>query len=283
MFGHRGVPAAVIVWLFAVVCANHLETLQAGEGKPVKRPLIVAHRGASHDAPENTLASFKLAWEQGADCIEGDFYLSSDGHIVCSHDKTTKKTSDVVRDVSKSTLAELKQLDVGSWKDERFADERIPTLEEVLATVPANKTILIEIKCGPEIVPVLKKVLSKSTLKPEQTIVIAFDENVVAATKQQIPSIKAYWLTGYKENKRGKFKPSPAKVMETLQRIGADGLDTQAKEEVVDADFVKLLRDAGMEFHTWTVNNPKVAARFQALGVDSITTDRPAYLRKHLK
>lgn len=253
------------------------------EDRVQSRPLIVAHRGASHDAPENTLAAFRLAWEQGADVIEGDFYLTSDGHIVCIHDGTTKKTAGVELDVAKSTLAELRQLDVGRWKDERFAGEQIPTIEEVLSIVPEGKAILIEVKCGPEIVPQLKAALAASPLKPEQTIVIAFDDKVVAATKKQIPGIKAYWLTGFKEKKPGRgFKPSPAKVMATLKRIGADGLDTHANEQVIDAEFVKMLRDAGMEFHTWTVNDPAVAARFRELGVDSITTDRPAFLREEL-
>ena len=114
---------------------------------------IVAHRGASADAPENTLAAFKLAWEQGADAIEGDFYLSADHEIVCIHDKDTERTApgQAVRKVSESTLDQLKQLDVGKWKGERFQGERIPTIEEVFAVIPKGKKILIEIKCGPEI------------------------------------------------------------------------------------------------------------------------------------
>jgi glycerophosphoryl diester phosphodiesterase len=113
-----------------------------------KAQLIIAHRGASHDAPENTLASFKLAWEQKADGIEGDFYLTKDGKIVCIHDKTTKRTSGqkVELDVAASTLAELRKVDVGAWKDPKYAGEKMPTLEEVLAIVPAGKVFFIEIK-----------------------------------------------------------------------------------------------------------------------------------------
>ena len=79
--------------------------------------VIVAHRGASFDAPENTLAAFRLAWQQGADAIEGDFYLSKDNQIVCIHDADTKRTAVVSRQVAESTLAELRELDVGrsSW------------------------------------------------------------------------------------------------------------------------------------------------------------------------
>ena len=113
---------------------------------------IVAHRGASFDAPENTLSAFRLAWQQKADVVEGDFYLTKDKHIVCIHDKTTKRVApkQATLTIAKSTLAELSALDVGSWKHPRFANERIPVLEEVLATVPKGKRIFVEIKCGPK-------------------------------------------------------------------------------------------------------------------------------------
>ena len=149
---------------------------------PPRRALaqeIVAHRGASDAAPENTLAAFRLAWKLGADLIEGDFYLTTDGHIVTIHDKTTKRTAGKDLPVAQSTLAELRQLDVGVWKAPQYRGQRIPTLAEVLAVVPPGKKILIEIKCGPEIVPQLKTELAQSSLKPAQTIVIAFDESVV--------------------------------------------------------------------------------------------------------
>ena len=77
---------------------------------------IVAHRGASLDAPENTLAAFRLAWSQGADAIEGDFRLTKDGRIACLHDDTTQRTAGLDLTVADSTLAELRELDVGSWK-----------------------------------------------------------------------------------------------------------------------------------------------------------------------
>jgi glycerophosphoryl diester phosphodiesterase len=127
-------------------------------------PLIVAHRGASHDAPENTLAAFKLAWEQGADAVEGDFMLTADGEIVCFHDKTTKRLTDQDLEVSKTTLAELQNLDLGSWKDQAFEETKIPVLSEVLATLPEGKQIFVEIKCGPEIIQPLVAELNQGGL-----------------------------------------------------------------------------------------------------------------------
>lgn len=250
---------------------------------PLQAQLIVAHRGASHDAPENTVAAFNLAWEQNADAVEGDFYLTRDGKIACIHDKTTKKTAGKEIKVADATLAELQKLEYGAWKHAKYKGEPLPTLDDALKTVPAGKKIFIEIKCGPEIVPALKAALKKSSLKPEQTIVIAFDEEVIAAVKQTIPGIKAFWLTSFKlDAQTGKWTPSVGSILGTLKKIKADGLDCKAEPKVVTKAFVKKIRAAGMELHCWTINDAKLARKFQKLGFDSITTDRPAFLRKAL-
>ena len=89
---------------------------------------IVAHRGASADAPENTVPAFQLAWERGADRIEGDFFLTSDGVIVCFHDKTTKRLGGGNLKVSSTPYQQLRALDVGAWKDPKWKGTRIPTL-----------------------------------------------------------------------------------------------------------------------------------------------------------
>ena len=118
---------------------------------------IIAHRGSSFLAPENTRAAASLAWQEGADAVEGDFRLSRDGQIVCIHDDTLKRTAGVDRRVSELSLDELRQLDVGSWKAPQFTGERIATLDEMLATVPPGKRFYVEVKCGAEIVPELAR------------------------------------------------------------------------------------------------------------------------------
>lgn len=244
--------------------------------------MIIAHRGASHDAPENTLTAFNLAWEQGADGIEGDFHLTRDGKIICGHDKDMKRTGGSNMEIATSTFDDLRKLDVGSWKHAKFAKEKMPTLVEVFATVPAGKKIFIEIKCGPEIVPQLQKEVEGAKLKPEQMIVISFNADVIAAVRKQIPSIKAHWLTSYKQDKAtGQWSPSIEQVIATLKRIDASGLDTNAHALIDDA-FVKALRGEKYELHCWTVDEPALARRFIKLGVDSITTNKPAWLRKQL-
>lgn len=244
--------------------------------------MIVAHRGASFDAPENTLAAFQEAWKQKADAIEGDFYLTKDGHIVCMHDKTTERTTAGSSKLkpAESTLDQLRDLDVGSWKHERYAGERVPLLEEVLATVPQSGKILIEIKCGPEIIEPLRVILEKTTLRPEQVIIICFDEEVVKQAREKMPQFKANWLTSYKQNKlTGKWSPTAGKVLKTLKSTKATGLGTQGRDEVVTAEFVRDIRSAGVECHVWTVNDAAQAKRYAELGFDSITTDKPAEIR----
>src|SRR5688572_13467983 len=95
---------------------------------------IIAHRGASDDAPENSLSAMKLAWEQGADAIELDLWLSRDGKLIVFHDSNTKRIAGVERKISDYTLEEAAQLDVGKWKSPKFAGEKLPSLESILAT-----------------------------------------------------------------------------------------------------------------------------------------------------
>ncbi len=247
--------------------------------------LIVAHRGASYDAPENTLAAFRLAWEQNADAIEGDFYLTRDRQIVCIHDKTTKRVApnQPDRNVAESTLDKLRTLDVGSWKSPRFTNERVPTLTEVLATVPEGRQIFVEIKCGPEILPVLKPQLAASALKPEQITIICFNEAVVTEARKTMPQYRANWLTSYRQKtKTSPWAPSIEDVLKNLRRAKANGLGSNANLRAIDLPFVEKVRYAGFGFHAWTVNDPQAARTFRSLGAESITTDRPAFIREAL-
>ena len=237
----------------------------------VGKPLIVAHRGASFDAPENTLPAFELAWEKGADAIEGDFLLTKDNQIVCIHDKTTKRLSDQNLVVAESSLEQLKTLDVGSWKNKRYKGTQIPTISEVFATVPKGKKIFVEVKCGLEIIPYLVKEIRKSDLKMNQVRLICFNQEVIKALKETMPNYKAYWLTGFK-NKQGIWKPSLEEVLGTLQACKADGLDSQ---HTIPPEFSRAVLGAGLEWHVWTINDVETAKRLAKRNIYSITTDRP--------
>lgn len=246
-------------------------------------PLIVAHRGASYDAPENTLAAFRLAWEQGADGIEGDYYLSSDGHIVCIHDKDTQRVAGVKHIISETPFDALRALDVGAWKGETWRGERMPTLEEVLAIVPAGKMIFIELKVGVEIVAPMMKAIDASGLKNEQIVVISFDADAIAACERLRPEIRTQWLTDYKQQENGAWQPSEETVTATLLRTGADALGSKANPEVLDRSFLRHLIAANHgAFGVWTVDDPALAQFYIDNGAWSVTTNRPAWLREQL-
>lgn len=251
-------------------------------GPALSTPAVIAHRGAAHDAPENTLAAFKLAWQQGADGIEGDFHLTRDGEIVCIHDADTKRTAGQAKKVAEATLAELRQLDVGSWKGEPWRGARIPTLHEVLATVPEGKRVFIEIKCGPEILPALKEALAGSGLQSGQAIVMSFDATVIAEAKRLLPQLKALWLTDLRAGLKGGMRPSAKEILQTLEKIGADGVGCRS-HPIVDQSFMQALRTAQKEVHIWTVDDVPLAKRYLQLGADTLTSNRAGWLKQQLR
>lgn len=266
--------------LVAAACCGH-PSCGHGDSQRLALPPIVAHRGASSRAPENTLAAFELAWELGADRIEGDFFITRDGVIVAHHDPTTERTAGVDRPIESQTLAELAAHDVGSWKDAAWAGERIPTLEAILRTVPEGKAILIELKSDARIVTPLMEVIDRSQLALDQLTVISFDADTIAAVKAANPAVKALWVSDFEQRGDG-WHPMTEELIATARRIGADGVDVRAKPAAVNAGMVDAVHAAGLEFHVWTVNDPALFRRMANLGVDSITTDRPGWMREQL-
>ena len=119
--------------------------------------MLIAHRGESLDAPENPLSAITLAWQRGADAVEVDVQLTGDGHVVVMHDPDTRRLTGRRVTVGRATLAELKSLDVGRHKGEKWANERIPELSEVLETVPEGRCLFIELKSPREIVAPLAR------------------------------------------------------------------------------------------------------------------------------
>jgi glycerophosphoryl diester phosphodiesterase len=246
--------------------------------------LITAHRGASHDAPENTLAAFGIAWEQGADAIEADFRLTADGQIVCVHDADTERVCGIKHMVAETPLAELRTLDAGRWKEARFAGERLPTFAEVLAAVPAGKRFFIELKDGPEIVPQVVAGLEGWEGDPALLTIIAFNADTVAACKRALPAIKAHWLTGFKQDTAsGEWRPSVDEILASFDKSRADGVGLKGERQVVNREFLERLQASGVpEFHVWTIDSADDARAFRDLGAIGITTNRPAFIRAAL-
>ncbi len=242
---------------------------------------FIAHRGESLDAPENTLAAFRLAWERGAAGIEGDFRLNADGEIVCMHDDNARRTTGVDREISAATSAQVAALDAGALRGKQWEGEGVPTLLQVLGTVPAGKRILLEIKDGPSLVPVLKRDLEESGLGADQIVAITFHEDVLMAVRRQIPELKALLLTGVQRGADGGPSPSAEDLARKLVELGAHGVDAGGAD-CIDAAYVEAIHTRGFEFHVWTVDEAEQARRLIDAGVDSITSNRAHYLTQAL-
>lgn len=247
-------------------------------------PLVIAHRGASSEAPENTLASFQLAFEQGVTAIEGDFRLTKDGRIVCIHDSHGRRTLGKNITISKTALADLKKLSAGKWKGVQWEKERVPTLEEVLEILPDESQLFLEVKCGPEIIKPLTGIIQDMNISSDQLILISYNKEVLRQFKEAFPDFIAYLLVKFERELYfiGRHKPDFATVLSELQRLRVDGLDSKA-QSLITAEFVQQLRDSGYPLYVWTVNDPETADQFINLGAEGLTTDRPAWLLRYIE
>ncbi len=244
---------------------------------------IIAHRGASHDAPENTLAAFKLGWAQRADAVELDIWLTKDGKLIVSHDADTKRITGTAKKIPDSTLAELRALDAGAWKDPKWKGEKLPTLDEVLALIPEGRRLVIEIKCGVECLPELERVLKASGKPAAQLVIISFHYDVCAQAKKLFPKIPVLFLASFKQDKvSGAWTPTPDELIQKATAAGLEGINLSFKGPL-DATFVKQTHAAGLKFYVWTVDDVAVARKLLAAGADGLTTNRPEWLREQLR
>ena len=240
---------------------------------------IIAHRGDSYQAPENTMASVKLGWEKHAN-VEVDVYLSKDNRMVVIHDASTKRTAGVDLKVKESTADQLRALDVGSFKAKEFTGEHIPFLAEVVQSIPPKQKLHIEIKCGKEILPALRQLLVESS-KMSQVVIIGFNLETVAESKKQI-DVPTYWLKGTeKDKKTEQWIPHDPKLIQMAKDKCLDGLDVHCAG--VTEEFARAVKASGLGFYVWTVDDPDEAMRLVQLGVDGITTNRPDWLQEQLK
>lgn len=241
---------------------------------------IIAHRGASHDAPENTLASIQLGWKQNADAVEIDAQFSKDGHIVVIHDDNTHKTGGVRKKVSAQTLSELKALDVGRWKNPKCAGERIPTLLEALTTIPEGKRMFVEIKCGAECIPKFVEDFRQSGRKAMQVVPIGFSLETMKQLKAKLPELEICWIAEFMRTLRG-WSPTVERLIQQAKDAGLDGMDVSARGPV-DKLSTEKVHAAGLKLYIWTVDSPAKARALAAAGVDGLTTNRPEWLRAKL-
>ena len=239
--------------------------------RPVK---FVAHRGESITAPENTVEAYELAWRNNAAWgVETDVYLTKDGVMVCDHDGDTKRTTGVPGKISDWTFAELRELDAGSWKGPEWYQCRIPSLREVLATLPPDGHIFVEIKSvGDGFAEAFTRAFEGSGTRLDQITFISFSGDELKRVRQVLPDNRTLFLLGIYD-KDGKPEPSGEKLISMLKELDVTGADCYAENLCVDADYIAKVKDAGFEMHFWTINDTKTAKILVERGADSITTD----------
>lgn len=243
---------------------------------------IIAHRGASHDAPENTLASIGLAWEQGTDGVEIDVMLSRDGQIVLFHDEDLQRLAGVASKISDLTYTELRRLDVGKWKHSKWSGEGIPLLTAALASIPKGKRMFVELKTGTAIVPKLKKVVGEVNKHPSQIVFISFNYELCRQVKTELPEHEAAFISRYRVEKPGD-NPTPS-INSLINRVLAAGLDALDLDgnSPIGATEAANIKAAGLNYYVWAINDPQRARQLIRDGVQAITTDRPGWLREQL-
>lgn len=248
-------------------------------------PLVIAHRGASFDSPENTLAAIALAWKQGADGVELDFQITKEGEVICLHDADTARTAGGKKLVVKqSTLQDLRKLDVGAFKGKAFQGEKIPTLAETLAAVPPDKLIFVEMKGGPEIVEPLVAGLRKSALKPNQIILKSFDSATTAAARKAMPEARTFWLGSLEAKQKNPRPPVADAVCSVVGELELAGISTNGNPKFITPKLYQHFRSKGVrEIAVWTVNDVATARYHRDQGATYILTDKPAELRVWLK
>ena len=247
-----------------------------------KIPLIIGHRGASTQAPENTLAAFQLAIDQGADGVEFDVQLSADGVPVVIHDYDLQRTGGRDSKVSDLTSRELGRIDVGSWFNKKhkshardeFATERVPTLAQVLDLLKSTDgPIYIELKCETgEYKSLVGAVceLIRDSPQLDRIIIKSFRLAVIPDVKCQLPSVKTAAL----------FEPSimtilrrRLNIIEIAREFGADQISLHYS--LASEKFAAAASEANMPVTIWTVDKPKWLKKCKTRGIGSIITNDP--------
>jgi len=231
--------------------------------------LVIAHRGASGHAPENTLAAFRLALQMGAQAIEFDVHQTLDHELVVGHDDDLKRCGggDKRRMKNIHWENEAEKIDVGSWFDKRFAGERLPRLDDVFDLVPPSVELHLEIKHGSSVYPgieerVVDLIHHRGGLR--RTLVSSFDHEALYSVRSLDEKVRLGYLLGL-NTLRTAFKE--------MKELSAESLNLSARQATARA--VKGAHDRGWKVYVYTVNTPAERDRLNALGVDGIFCNYP--------
>ena len=228
---------------------------------------LIAHRGASGHAPENTLGAFKLALEMGAKAIELDVHQTRDHELVVVHDENLKRTGGWKAAIKNLAFEELAPVDVGSWFHKRFAVERVPRLEEVYDLVGPSVELHVELKRGSSLYPGIEERvvdLIQHRKAWDRTLVSSFDHEALYSVRSIDSRVRLGYLLG--------LTPMRTAWRE-MKELKAESLNCSARQ--IDARRVRECRARDLRVLVYTVNTQKEASRLAKLGVDGIFTNFP--------
>jgi glycerophosphoryl diester phosphodiesterase len=231
------------------------------------RTLVFGHRGAKAYAPMNTLPAFELALRQGADGIELDVHFSRDRELVVMHDFTVDATTNGHGRVSEMSLAQLRQLDAGSWFGEAFKGVQIPTLGEVFEAVGKKLFINVEIKVETPDTNGLEQAVAHGIAQfglQERVIASSFDLPVLERFRRFMPDVPIGFLHSSipSEAEKGKMLDLHFEAVHPHHTL-------------IDSAYIDWAKVNGYRVNTWTVNDPTRAVELRDLGVDGIISDNP--------
>jgi glycerophosphoryl diester phosphodiesterase len=227
------------------------------------RPRVIAHRGASGSAPENTLAAFRRAAALGADMIELDVQLTRDGAVVVIHDWTLERTTDGTGAVRDQAFAALRHLDAGRWFAPAFAGERIPTLGEVLAAVPLP--VNVELKpAGVDGLEGHALAAVEAAGALARVVFSSFDAGILTRLRRLAPAAELAVLWEHDDVDA---------AAAAIERVAARGL--HLRKDIARPEVLAALARTGTPVRVWTVNDPDEFAQLGSAGVEGIFSDYP--------
>ena len=251
MRGQRDLPSTLLSWR-----------------KAGATTVVVGHRGAAGLAPENTMPSFELAHELGADAIELDVHRSRDGALVVMHDSTVDRTTNGLGQISDLSLAEIQALDASGKESHGDAPTHVPTLDEVLSWAHGKTRLVIELK-GTEDSDLVAKTIEavREYRMLDQVMLISFDHPALREARRLSPDVWTGCL----------YVGRVADPIGLARSCHADALCPNLG--LVHPEDVAAAHDAGLAVCVWTVNDPTAIQNARRLGVDSITSDFPDRVR----
>lgn len=237
---------------------------------PAGRFAVIGHRGAPTLAPENSLSSINMAWKVGADWVEVDVYLTSDNRLAIIHDHTTLRTTGIDLNVSSASLDSLRQLTLKPVGG--YSSEKIPTLEEVLDILPPERSLMLDIKTGKEILPYLMDVIAASG-KAAQVVICSYGWIVPAEFRKKVPGVRVAFALpmNYNDFQRDRSMINEYQI-EALSQA-ADKINSSLA-------YAQLLKKSNVSLFAYTVNDVMQADILASNGVTHIITDLPELLKK---